>query len=103
MIKVGKKWDKGAIYIGRGSPLGNPFVMSSEIERDHVCDLYEDWLKARIEERDPKVIDALNHIAIKSRKEDVTLGCFCAPKRCHGDTIKRVIEDKLKCGDSRQF
>ena len=40
-IKVGKKWDRGAVYVGRPSPLGNPFAMKSEADRDRVCDAYD--------------------------------------------------------------
>lgn len=88
MITVGKKWDKGAQYIGRGSPLGNPFVMASEADRDAVCDQYERWLHERVEKRDPKVMAALERLQLLAREGDVILGCFCSPKRCHGDTIR---------------
>lgn len=94
MIKVGKKWDKGAIYIGRGSPLGNPFVMKdqSQAERDRVCDEYEAWLRAQIKAHNEVVTKEIRRIKEISREHDVTLGCFCAPKRCHGDFIKYVLE-----------
>jgi len=26
---------------------------------------------------------------------DVNLVCFCKPKACHGDIIKKLIEEKL--------
>lgn len=53
MIKVGSKFEKGAYYIGRGSPLGNPFVMGSEDDRDLVCDKYQIWFNGKIKEKDP--------------------------------------------------
>lgn len=92
MITVGKKWDKGAQYIGRGSPLGNPFVMASEADRDSVCEQYERWLHERVEKYDPKVVAALSRLQRLAREGDVILGCFCAPKRCHGETIKAWLD-----------
>jgi hypothetical protein len=93
MIIVGKKWDKGAHYIGRGSPLGNPFAMSNEsqLERDRVCDAYESWFATKVAEKDPAVIQELRKLWVMHKNSDVTLGCFCAPKRCHGDTIKGFL------------
>ena len=92
MIIVGRKWDKGAQYIGRGSPLGNPFAMRSESERDKVCDQYEAWFKDKVAQNDPSVMNELRRLYRLSKQGDVVLGCFCAPKRCHGQTIKRFID-----------
>ncbi len=30
-----------------------------------------------------------------SQKHDVYLVCFCAPKSCHGDVIKEIIEKDI--------
>ena len=97
-IKVGKKWDKGAIYIGRGSVLGNPFVMkdASQTERDRVCDAYALWLKDKILAKDPVVLSELTRISKLALKDEVVLGCFCSPMRCHGDFIKQIIEHHNK-------
>jgi hypothetical protein len=95
-ITIGKKWDKDAIYIGRGSPLGNPFAIMkgmSQEERDSVCDAYETWFKDH--QDDPEVHDELNRIYQIARKQPVTLGCYCSPKRCHGETIKAFLDQYL--------
>jgi hypothetical protein len=93
-ITIGKKWDKEAIYIGRGSPLGNPFAMKdmSQDERDRVCDAYITWFNSKVTGRDPVVLDELSRIHLIANKHPVTLGCFCAPKRCHGETIKAFLD-----------
>lgn len=69
------------VYIGRGSKWGNLFVMRnpSDEERDRVCDLYEDYfwisgLQSQLKE-------------LKGRR----LGCYCAPKRCHGDFLAKLV------------
>lgn len=95
MILVGKKWDKGAIYIGRGSPLGNPFIMKSEEDRDYVCDQYEEWFHKQVKGKNQTVLNELRRIYLIAKRQDVVLGCYCSPKRCHGETIKRFLEQYL--------
>lgn len=92
MILVRGKHYPGAQYIGRGSPLGNPFVMknSSPAERDRVCNAYEVWFEENKETE--KVAKELKRLYKLSQKGDLILGCFCYPKRCHGDTIKKFLE-----------
>jgi len=76
--KVYAKYDrnipKGAVYIGRGSPYGNPFVIGKDGDRDQVCDKFE-----------CEVLPNLDVSALRGKD----LICFCAPKRCHGDAILR--------------
>lgn len=87
---------KGSIYCGRGTPLGNPFVMADESMRDIVCDKYEEWFTNKVMNPDNAVFhEFLDEIVQKAKVEDVSLGCFCAPKRCHCDTIKHYVENKL--------
>lgn len=93
-ISVGHKWAPGAVYIGRPSPLGNPFVMKNEAERDRVCDAYEAWFEAQVKLKTPEVMQELRKLYKLSKQGHVVLGCYCAPKRCHGDTIKRWLEEQ---------
>lgn len=95
-VIVGKKWDKGAVYIGRPSPLGNPFVMHGEHTRDQVCDQYQAWFDKKVAEEDPAVMSELRRLyKLAQQTGSLTIGCYCAPKRCHGDTIKRFLEQFL--------
>jgi len=101
IIVVNKYKESNYIYIGRGSPLGNPYLMknNSDEERARVLELFEPWLIEKIREKDPAVMAALNRILdILKRGEDVKLGCFCAPKPCHGDIIKRFICTRYQQG-----
>lgn len=82
-----------AIRVDRGTPLGNPFYMCNESVRDYVCDRYEEYFNA------PHPIifnDELNRIVDLAKINDITLLCWCYPKRCHAETIKRYIENRLK-------
>jgi hypothetical protein len=97
MIRVGHKWEAGAEYIGRGSPLGNPFSMhgKSDIERDNVCDAYQEYFDAKIAAEDPVIMGELRRLYTIAKDGELLLGCFCSPKRCHGDTIKSFLDKHL--------
>ena len=104
-ITVGMKWDKGAIYIGRGSPLGNPFPMHCEADRDLVCDSFNSYFKDKVEKQDPYIVSELNRILELAETQEVILGCYCKsksnPKRCHGDTVKEYLEERLLAKEHR--
>jgi len=74
---------QGAIYIGRGSRWGNPFVIGRDGDRDEVCEKYEAMLVSQIDSGSVSVQD----LAALHGKD---LVCFCAPKRCHGHTLERA-------------
>ena len=71
------------VYIGRGSPWGNPFVIGRDGTREEVIARFASML--RHERRD--LID-------KARRElkGKALLCFCHPDPCHGDVLARVAE-----------
>lgn len=71
---------KGAIYIGRGSKWGNPFVMGKDGNRDQVIAAHKEWLWGQI---DQGVVSLEDLAALKGKD----LVCFCAPLPCHGDTL----------------
>ena len=84
-----------AEYCGRGSPLGNPFKMKSEEDRDIVCDKYEKYFQDRINKRDMRMLKELDRLEIVGKEKGILmLGCFCAPKRCHCDTIAKYLRER---------
>lgn len=97
MIKVvNRNFDKSqfGIYIGRGSVLGNPFVVGRDGSREEVIAEYRVWLWDKIQKRDKKVLDALKWIIVRERNERgsvIKLSCYCKPKACHGDVIVKAI------------
>ena len=76
------------VYIGRPSPLGNPFPMKSEKDRDSVVQQFRIYFIDRLLARDPEI-----EKAFKKLQPDNNLVCFCAPKACHGDVIKKLYLD----------
>ena len=97
MIEVVNKYRQpNHVYCGRGSALGNPFNMNGEAMRDEVCDKYEEYFNEEVNvKKNPAMLAQLRVIWKQAKAGDVNLGCFCAPKRCHCDTIKIFIESKL--------
>lgn len=79
------------VYIGRevpehgiaGSKWGNPFVLAddSEAERDRVLSLYRAWIVEQ-----PELMGSLEEL------RGQRLGCWCAPKSCHGDVLVELLE-----------
>lgn len=84
--------DTTQFYVGRPSPLGNPFVMKDESQRETVCKQYHEWLSAAIKHRNPDVMRELQAIVSSMiNGEDCVLVCHCTPKQCHAESIAKVV------------
>lgn len=62
----------GAVYIGRGSPWGNPFVIGPDGTRDEVIEKFRRLTLPRLD------------VTLLRGKH---LVCWCAPAACHGDLL----------------
>ncbi len=78
-----KKAAKGTfVYIGRPSPLGNPYTLedpSDDLARAHAVEQYRSWFLRQLD--DPAFRQAVEEV------RGYDLGCWCAPRACHGDVI----------------
>ncbi len=75
------KKDNYDVYIGRPSKWGNPFIIGKDGDRKEVINKYKIWiLKQR------SLLDSLPEL------KDKILGCWCAPKKCHGDVLVELYE-----------
>ena len=80
--------------VSRTSPVGNPFFMHSEQERNAVCDAYE--LNFHILLGETKARAYLDEMLMRLRAgQDIALVCWCAPKRCHAETIRAWLLKQL--------
>jgi len=81
-------WD---VIVDRRTCLGNPFVLSDEMTRNQSCDNYKDHFVNIIlnDERCMKLLDRIKALYEKYGK--LRLFCWCAPKRCHVETIKEYL------------
>lgn len=87
-------------YIGRGSPLGNPWPIRGFDTREIVIARYRVYLRQQIENGNISVIselERLGNIAITTGK--LNIQCFCSPLPCHGDVIKEVLESAINGTD----
>jgi hypothetical protein len=92
--------DSYDIYIGR-LPYGkyNKWAYPKELRetfkegtpRDIIVKAYEEYLLSK-----PELMADLHELKYK------TLGCWCAPKLCHGDILKKYV-DKLEAQDRALF
>ena len=74
-----------AVYIGRPSKWGNPFVIGKDGTRDDVIRKFENWIL-----KQPELMAALHELRGK------TLLCFCAPNACHGDVLACLADLQKK-------
>lgn len=91
-MRVTTKWDSSVThYIGRGhcftgqinAQLGNPYTMRGEQTRELVLKQFEAWAR-----RNPAIM-----ARIRSLPGSAVLGCYCAPKACHGNTIIKLWKE----------
>ena len=71
------------VYIGRGSPYGNPFRIGVDGTREEVIAKYESYLM-----QNPELIRK-----VKENLRGKDLECFCAPKPCHGDILIKIANE----------
>lgn len=92
-IKVGRV-NNCDYKVDRTTILGNPFKMFNESERDKVCDNYYRYFEEKISQNDRVILEELQKIKhLASKKPVFTIGCHCAPRRCHGDTIANFLNN----------
>ena len=77
------KRERYDVYIGRPSKWGNPFHLSAECDRRAVIAQYREWLMGQ-----PILI-----AAARRELRGKVLGCWCAPRACHGDVLAEVADD----------
>ena len=102
---------EGDVRCDRSTKFGNPFIMYSQMQRDAVCDNYEDYLEEIIKPNNEKMVRAVlragglnpnqietwmirtgGFLDLKELVGAKRLKCWCFSKRCHCDTLKVKIE-----------
>jgi hypothetical protein len=84
------------VYIGRGygSKWGNPFTHIADkktaaqyivASREEDVQKYREWI---LEGEGKWLLDHLHEL------EGKTLGCWCAPKLCHGNALIEIINER---------
>lgn len=77
------------------SVLANPYKIDVDGDRDQCCDKYHEWLRGEYRKKGMvfRELERLKEIALK--KGELALVCYCAPQRCHANSIKAAIEGMI--------
>ena len=73
------------VYIGRPGPFGNPFEIGKDGTREEVVEKYAEWVLTQ-----PELL-----AIIKTELKGKVLGCWCAPKLCHGDILIEIVNEQM--------
>ena len=76
------KRERYDVYIGRPSVYGNPFQVGMDGTRAEVIERYRRWLMTK-----PELV-ARAKLELRGK----TLGCWCAPKPCHGAVLAEIAD-----------
>ena len=79
-------------YIGRPSPLGNPFTIGRDGDRTTVIEKYRKWLWGKMQGNTDQMAELRRMVAKLNLEGKLVLICWCKPEACHGDIIKRAVE-----------
>ena len=93
-----KPKDEFDIRVDRSTIFGNPIRMANETERNFSCDEYAKYF----------LTESTNNPAFKAELDKLVelfaihgklnLFCWCAPNRCHGETIRAYICENMGRG-----
>ncbi len=84
---VNKRRAEFDVNIGRPSKWGNPFVIGRDGDRAEVIRKHLIWIEGQQD---------LLAVLVKELRGK-TLGCYCAPAPCHGDTLAALADsDRIK-------
>ncbi len=72
-----------AVFIGRPSKWGNPFVIGRDGTREQVVSKYREWLLSQ-----PLLVQAA-----KDELAGRDLVCFCSPLSCHGEILLKLANE----------
>ncbi|RLG55659.1 MAG: hypothetical protein DRN95_07630 [Candidatus Hydrothermarchaeota archaeon] len=89
-VKNKRHGDDG-IYVGRPTPLGNPFKETRDGTRDEVIEKYRPWLLDQLDSDNSTSMLFLRLFELLCREGELTLVCWCAPKRCHAEVIRDLL------------
>lgn len=74
----------GAVYVGRPSKWGNPFIIGKDGTRTEVVEKYREYIFGNEE------------LLSEARKtlKGKNLVCWCAPEACHADILLKIANEE---------
>lgn len=107
MISVVNKkvYKGGGYYIGRPSPLGNPFSHLSGtlaafqvVSRFEAIAKYREWLREKLKTDNEVSREFKNLLKFYRDFGELTLVCWCVPQPCHGNVIRELLDEWIARG-----
>ena len=83
------------VRVDRRTILGNPFYMNDESQRDKVCDKYDAYFAKQLCENAEFAEEVERIITLYQTYGELNLFCWCFPKRCHAETVRRYVIQQL--------
>jgi hypothetical protein len=83
-LVVHLKRDPYDVRIDRQTIWGNPFAIGRDGTREQVIAKYREWI----------MDDAVMLRAVREKLRGKVLGCWCAPKACHGDVLAEIANSQ---------
>ena len=80
--------DPHDVYIGRPSRFANPFLIGPDGTREDVIEKFREYVLAQ-----PSMLKI-----IRRQLRGKRLGCWCAPKPCHGDVLAEIADSMVMEG-----
>ena len=97
-----KTYNGSGVYIGRPSPLGNPYTHIADRRtlaqnvvktRDEAVAKNAGWLDEQMSQNGV-VAKTVRNLAVQyKRSGQLTLICWCAPQACHGHILAEKIDE----------
>ena len=106
-------WPDGdnCFYIGRSkkreSPLGNPFVLGKDGDRQAVLQKYRRWLWGEIKKGNASPVyrelqNLTSNYLASTEWQPMRLLCWCHPLPCHGSVIIAAMDWLIKTNQVNQ-
>lgn len=104
-IRPAREYD---FIVDRTSPVGSPFYITTSLNRANVCDAYQRFFENKMlvvegQHLGVETYEFRNYVnkMLEAYKKHgkLRLFCWCAPKRCHAETIKNWLEQQARTKD----
>lgn len=73
---------EGAVYVGRPTKWGNPFIVGRDGPRGVCVEMHKEYIVNA-----PELLSDLHELRGKD------LVCFCAPRPCHADILLKLANE----------
>lgn len=91
LVNVSRYGKEDVRMIDRSTEFGNPFRLEEDggnHTREESVEAYREWFKQKLKS-DPEFRESVQQL------KGETLGCWCKPKKCHGDIILEYLRGQM--------